>query len=186
MLRFMTLALGGVIVSAATLFGSQMVSPLTEGISGSATTRTLSAYSPVSFRSGSRALAMLGAGFGAAEPDGTWVTEDKAVVHFEVATQHESFNLELQVFPFTAGTERSLSFAVSANNLRSTIDISEGLQYVTVPTDGFHRQVLTIECPVRVSPAAVGLSGDQRRLCFKLISLELQPTQPHSDGVRNG
>lgn len=182
----MPLALGGVIVSAAALFGSQIVSPLTDVVRGSDASRTLSAYSPVSFGSGSQALAMLGAGFGAAEPDGTWVTEERAVVHFEVATQHESFNLELLVFPFTAGAERSLSFAVSANALRSTIDLSEGLQYVTVPTDGFHRQVLSIECPTRTSPAAVGLNDDERSLCFKLISLELQPTQLYLDGVHNG
>ena len=170
----------GAIVSAITVFGSIAWEPLTDHYNGGIDDRILSTESPATFASGSRALSMLDVGFSDAEPDGTWITEEQAVLHFEVASELGAFNLELLVFPFTAGSKGPLSVEISANSIRSRVDIPEGLQSLTIPTDGSPRQVLIIECRSRISPASLGINDDERTLCLKIISLKLQQSRVSS------
>jgi hypothetical protein len=152
--------------------------------------RSAMRFSPVwgqwySAGSNAEAANWRGAGWSGPEESATWSNDERAVVYVPCVTGHASARLELEVVPFVAPGRDAVRVRIvrhrdvlwsGALSAPAVIQVALARAQCRRPAT---RIVIEIDSPA--SPAALGLSDDERRLGVALRRYRI--TQPEVDSM---
>jgi len=107
-------------------------------------------------------------GFGAPEPDGSWIVAPEAIISFK-ASEGRPESLTIRLIPFAAEGTAERRIIVDSSGVSTSAVLENEVNTFVIDLDGEAIQRVTLGCSSFDSPAALGLGADSRNLCAKLI-----------------
>jgi len=127
---------------------------------------------PLSVARPSPARWILGDGFLAPDAEGSWLAQTEGVIRFRVDTG-EPVSVEIHVRPLLGRGSPTRDISVSSTIDHRDLALTGGTALVLLALDGTSPQEVRFQCSDTDSPQGLQINPDQRRFCFKLLTIQV-------------
>lgn len=134
--------------------------------------QTVPSGEPLSVARSSPAKWILGDGFLTPDTEGSWLAQTEGVIRFASATG-DPVSLEIHMTPLLGRESPTRDVVVTSTIDRVDFTLTGGPVVVFLALDGNSQQDIRFWCSDIDSPQGLEINPDQRRFCFKLLSVQV-------------
>lgn len=134
--------------------------------------QTVSPGEPLSVARPSPARWILGDGFLAPDAEGSWLAQTEGVIRFRVDTG-DPVSVEIHVKPLLGRGSPTRDISVSSTIDHRDLTLTGGTAVALLALDGTSPQEVRFQCSDTDSPQGLQINPDQRRFCFKLLTIQV-------------